>query len=169
MEAFYTLSQLAITIAGFAALFSILKIKDSKWSELDKLNLVRFYVMIELACIIAAFCFLPIIFSGYLSDNNAYRLSFALFFILSIVYHFFWIGRSKRISGKANIGGVSSKIIRLLGNVAGLFAIVNAIGLIGFNYKSNYLALMFLLFIMDLYVFIRLIYFSIGATKKNNL
>ena len=166
MDAFYTLSQLAITMAGFAALFSIIKLQKSEWNELDILNLMRFYVMIELACLIAIYCFLPVIFSGYLSDDNAYRLSFALFFVMWILYRFFMIRRNMKILGKRKFSGLADIIFRLLALIAALFALMNVFGLVGSNYKSNYLSLMLWVLIFNMAIFIRLIYFSINTKGK---
>jgi len=166
MDAFYNLSQLAITMAGFAALFSILKLQKSEWNELDILNLMRFYVMIELACLIAIYCYLPVIFSGYLSDDNAYRLSFALFFVMWIVYLSFTRSRNKRILGKRKFSGISDIIFRLLALIGALFAITNVFGLVGPSYKSNYLSLMLWVLIFNMAIFIRLIYFSINTKVK---
>ena len=40
MDEFYALGEVTITIAGFAALFSILKPQKKTWGDVDKLNLV---------------------------------------------------------------------------------------------------------------------------------
>ena len=61
MEPFYVLGQLSITVAGFAALFSILKPPSKDWNQKDKLNLIRFYIMIELACLVSLFSFFPVL------------------------------------------------------------------------------------------------------------
>ena len=49
MDEFYALGEVTITIAGFAALFSILKPQIKTWDDSDKINLIRFYMMIEFA------------------------------------------------------------------------------------------------------------------------
>ena len=165
MDPFYTLSELAITLTGFAALFSILKSQNTKWDDLDKLNLVRFFVMIELGCLTAILCFAPIILTGYLNEDLAYRVSSFLAFVLLISYNIFALRRHKKISGRIDIGGLSTKIIRLIAILYIIMAILNSLSLVGVNYKSNYLILMVWMFITGLYFFIRLIYFSIHISK----
>ena len=96
MDEFYTLSELAITIAGFAALFSILKQKTEPFELADKLNLIRFYMMIELACMMVILCYTPIILSGYFDSETTYRLSSLVFLILNVFYYFFGTKRNKR-------------------------------------------------------------------------
>ncbi|QIE58746.1 hypothetical protein G5B37_03970 [Rasiella rasia] len=167
MDEFYTLSQLAISIAGFAALFSILKPKTDSYELTDKLNLIRFYVMIELACMVVILCYLPIILLGYFNPEITYKLSFLTFLILSGIYHVFAMKRNKRVSKKINIGGISTIIIRILTIIGFIFAIFNLTGVISSQFRENYLMLIFLIFSMDIYFFIRLIYFSIG--KKADL
>ena len=162
MDEFYTLSQLAISIAGFAALFSVLKPQTESYELDDKLNLIRFYVMIELACLIVILCYIPIILSGYFDSEITYKLSFLTFLILSILHHSFSLKRNRKISGKINIGGTSTKFLRILTIIGFAFAFVNLTGIIGSHFRENYLLLIFLIFTMDIYFFIRLIYFSIS-------
>ena len=162
MDEFYTLSQLAISIAGFAALFSVLKPKTESYELIDKLNLIRFYVMIELACMVVILCYIPIILSGYFDSEITYRLSFLAFLIISVSHHVISMNRNKKLSEKTNIGGISTIILRILTIIGFVFAFVNLIGIIGSHFRENYLLLIFLIFTMDIYFFIRLIYFSIG-------
>jgi hypothetical protein len=97
MDEFYALSQITITIAGFAALFSILKPQKDEWKAIDNINLIRFYMMIELACIISIFSYLPVILLGYFSDEITFRLSFGVLFIFSFLYNAFAIKRLKKL------------------------------------------------------------------------
>lgn len=167
MSEFYTLSQLAISIAGFAALLSILKPKHTKWQRTDKVNLIRFYIMIELACIIATFCFFPIIFSGYLSDECTYRISFTLCFFSLFGYNIFALMRNKRILGQMNFAGNISKVIRLIGILSILFALINSLGYMGTHFRANYLILMYVGFNVSLFHFFRLIYYSIQQDQSD--
>jgi hypothetical protein len=161
MDEFYALSQITITIAGFAALFSILKPRDSEWTDLDKLNLVRFYIMIELACLISIVSFLPIILLGYFNTEISYRLSFFFCFVFFLLYNIYALKRNKRYSGKLDIGGFSTISIMTIGMFLLLFSILSSLNLIGTNYKTNYLILLYILFVINIYFFIRLIYFTI--------
>ena len=160
MDDFYYLAQITATIAGFAALFSILKHKNKDWNEDAKVNLIRFYIMIELACIITVFCFVPIVLSDYFNTELTFRLSFGSHFILSVGYYFFTLKRNKRITGLVNIAGTSTKIVRLFSIMILLFALCGSLDLLGSHYKTNYLVSLILVFIINLYMFLRLIYFS---------
>jgi len=86
MDEFYALSQITISIAGFAALFSILRTNEQQWTDLDKLNLIRFYIMIETACIISILCFIPILLSGYLEDDITFKISSLALVIINLLY-----------------------------------------------------------------------------------
>ena len=168
MDEFYTLSQLAITIAGFAALFSILKQKTGSFELADKINLVRFYMMIELACMMVILCYTPIILSGYFDSETTYRLSSLVLLILNVSYYIFAVKRNKRYSGKKNIGGTTSMILRIVSICGAICAFVNCIGVIGSHFRENYLLLLFVMFIANMYLFIRLIYFSIGQKNTSS-
>lgn len=161
MDEFYALSQVTITIAGFAALFSILRPGESQWTDLDKLNLVRFYMMIEIACLVSIFSFLPIILLGYFNTEITFRLSFGFCFAIFGLYYIYGTIRNKRYSGKLAIGGLSTKIILAIGVLMLLYSLLGSLDLIGHNYKTNYLILLFVCFILNIYLFIRLIYFTV--------
>ena len=161
MYEFFALGEITITIAGFAALFSILRPQKNTWDDSDKLNLIRFYMMIEFACLISIFSFLPVILLGYTNPEVAFRLSFSLFFLIVFPYEIYGIKRNIRYSGKIAIDGTRTVVLLIVWNLMILFALLGALGLFGENYKTNYLILLFLMFVSALYLFIRLIYFSI--------
>ena len=161
MDEFFALGEITITIAGFAALFSILRPQKNTWDDSDKLNLIRFYMMIEFACLISIFSFLPVILLGYTHPEIAFRLSFSLFFLVVFPYEIYGIKRNIRYSGKIAIDGTRTVILLIVWNLMLLFALLGALGLFGENYKTNYLILLFFMFVSALYLFIRLIYFSI--------
>ena len=161
MEVFYSLGEVTITIAGFAALFSILRTQKKTWGDSDKLNLIRFYMMIEFACLISIFSFLPVILLDYTNPDIAFRLSFGLFFLIVFPYEIYGIKRNIRYMGKIAIDGTRTVILLLIWNLLLLFALMGTLDLLGENYKTNYLILLFLMFVSALYLFIRLIYFSI--------
>ena len=161
MDEFYALGEVTITIAGFAALFSILKPQKKTWEFLDKSNLIRFYMMIEFACLISVFSFLPVILFGYFNPEITFRLSFGLLFFITFPYMIYGNIRNKRYTGKVLFGGIVTVILLTIWNLMILFALMGALDLLGENYKTNYLILLFLMFVSDLYLFIRLIYFSI--------
>lgn len=160
MDDFYYLAQITTTIAGFAALFSILKHTSKNWNNETKVNLIRFYIMIELACIITVFCFVPIVLFDYFSEDVTFRLSFGSYFLLSLLYYLFALRRNRRITGLVNIAGTSTKIVRLFSISILIFALCGALDLLGTHYKTNYLISLILVFIINLYMFLRLIYFS---------
>ena len=164
MDEFYVLAQLSITIAGFAALFSILKPSKIEWTDLDKLNLVRFYVMIEMACLISIYSFLPIILLGFLNEETSFRISFGFGFLTWPIYLLYIFKRNKRFSGKIAIGGLSSAIMQAIGISVILYCLIGSLNYLGNNYKTNYLISIFIFFIIDLWLFIRLIY---GTIRKN--
>ena len=161
MEVFYALGEVSITIAGFAALFSILRSQKKTWDDFDKLNLIRFYMMVEFACMISIFSFLPVILLGYFNPEIAFRLSFGLFFLIVFPYEIYGIKRNIRYSGKIAIDGTRTVILLIIWNIMILFALMGALNFLGENYKTNYLTLLVLMFVSALYLFIRLIYFSI--------
>ena len=161
MDEFFALGEITITIAGFAALFSILRPQKNTWDDSDKLNLIRFYMMIEFACLISIFSFLPVILLGYTNPEVAFRLSFSLFFLVVFPYEVYGIKRNIRYSGKIAIDGTRTVVLLLVWNLMIIFSLLGALGLFGENYKTNYLILLFLMFVSALYLFIRLIYFSI--------
>lgn len=161
MDVFYSLGEVTITIAGFAALFSILRPQKKTWNEFDIYNLIRFYMMIEFACLISIFSFLPVLLLGYVNPEIAFRLSFCIYFLVVFPYIIFGMKRAKRLSGKIAINGTRTVILLIIWNLMTLYAVMGALDLIGENYKTNYLTLLFLMFISALYLFIRLIYFSI--------
>jgi len=161
MDEFFALGEITITIAGFAALFSILRPQKNTWDDSDKLNLIRFYMMIEFACLISIFSFLPVILLGYTNPEVAFRLSFSLFFLVVFPYEIYGIKRNIRYSGKIAIDGTRTVVLLIVWNLMILFSLLGALGLFGENYKTNYLILLFLMFVSALYLFIRLIYFSI--------
>lgn len=161
MEVFYALGEVSITIAGFAALFSILRPQKKTWDEFDRYNLTRFYMMIEFGCLTSAFCFLPVILLGYFNPEIAFRISFGLYFLVIVPYIIFGLRRVKRLSGKIAINGIRTIILLIIWHIMALFSAMGALDLLGENYKTNYLTLLFLMFVSALYLFIRLIYFSI--------
>lgn len=161
MDEFYALSQVTITIAGFAALFSILRPRESQWTDLDKLNLIRFYMMIEIACLISIFSFLPVILGGYFNTEVTFRLSFGFCFLIFGLYYIYGTKRNKRYSGKVAIGGVSTSIILAIGVFLLVFSFLGSLNGLGDNYKTNYLVVLFICFVMNIYLFIRLIYFTV--------
>ena len=161
MDVFYSLGEVTITIAGFAALFSILKPQKKNWDNLDIFNLIRFYMMIEFACLISIFCFLPVILLGYFSPEIGFRLSFGLYFLIVFPYEIYGMKRAKRLSGKIAINGIRTVILLIIWSIMILYAFLGALDFLGENYKTNYLILLFLMFVSALYLFIRLIYFSI--------
>ena len=63
--------------------------------------------------------------------------------------------------GKIAIDGTRTVILLLIWNLLLLFALMGTLDLLGENYKTNYLILLYLMFVSALYLFIRLIYFSI--------
>jgi hypothetical protein len=89
MDVFYSLGEVTITIAGFAALFSILRPQKKTWNEFDIYNLIRFYMMIEFACLISIFSFLPVLLLGYVNPEIAFRLSFCIYFLVVFPYIIF--------------------------------------------------------------------------------
>ncbi len=161
MDEFYALSQITITIAGFAALFSILKPQKGEWKDIDNINLVRFYMMIELACIVSIFSYLPVILLGYFSNEITFRLSFGILFIISFLYDIFAI---KRVKKRLKISPTGRKakfsLLIIIGLLFLLFELLGAVNCLGSNYKTNYLIILFSKFILNVYFFIRLIYFS---------
>ncbi len=161
MDEFYALGEVTITIAGFAALFSILKPQKKTWDDSDKSNLIRFYMMIEFACLISIFSFLPVILFGYFNPEITFRLSFGVTFLITFPFMIYGTKRNKRLTGKVLINGVTTAILIIIWSLMILFALMGALDLLGENYKTNYLILLFLMFVSDLYLFIRLIYFSI--------
>ena len=161
MDEFFALGEITITIAGFAALFSILRSQKKTWDDFDKLNLIRFYMMIEFACLISIFSFLPVILLGYFSSEIVFRLSFGLYFLVIFPYEIYGIKRNIRYSGKIAVDGIRTVILLVIWNLLILYALLGALDLLGENYKTNYLILLFLMFVSALYLFIRLIYFSI--------
>ena len=161
MDVFYVLGEVTITIAGFAALFSILRPQKKIRDEFDIYNLIRFYTMIEFACIISIFSFLPVLLLGYTNPEIAFRLSFSLYFLVVFPYMIFGMKRNKRLSGKIAINGIRTVILLIIWDLMILYAVMGALDLLGENYKTNYLTLLFLMFVSALYLFIRLIYFSI--------
>ena len=161
MDEFYSLGEITITIAGFAALFSILRPQKKTWGHSDKANLIRFYMMIEFACIISIFCFLPVILLGFFKTEIAFRLSSGLFCLAVIPYEIYAIKRPIRYTGKIELAGGTTVTLIIIWNLIILYALLGALDLLGDSYRTNYLIFLFLFFISDLFLFIRLIYFSI--------
>ena len=161
MDVFYALGEITITIAGFAALFSVLKPQKKSWEYADKLNLIRFYMMIEFACIISVFSFIPVILLDYTNPEIAFRISFSLFFLVVLPYEIFGIKRNIRYCGKAAIDGKRTVFLLVIWNLVLIFSLLGALDIIGENYRTNYLILLFIMFVSALYLFIRLIYFSV--------
>ncbi len=157
MDEFYALSQITITIAGFAALFSILKPQKGEWKDIDNINLVRFYMMIELACIVSIFSYLPVILLGYFSNEITFRLSFGILFI---IYNIFAIKRVKKRMKIWRAGRGAKLFLLIIMMLLLLFEFLGAINCLGSNYKTNYLIALFSKFILNIYFFIRLIHFS---------
>ncbi len=161
MDEFYALSQITITIAGFAALFSILKPQKGEWKDIDNINLVRFHMMIELACIVSIFSYLPVILLGYFSNEITFRLSFGILFIFSFIYNIFAIKRLKKLLNISSTGGKARfYFLIFIGLLFPLFELLGAVNYLGSNYKTNYLIVLFSKFILNIFFFIRLIYFS---------
>lgn len=161
MEEFYALGEITISIAGFAALFSILRPGHKNWTVRDNLNLIRFYMMIEVASIITIFSFLPVILLGYLDVEAGFRVSSGLYLLIMIFYQVFALNRNKRHSGRITIGGKITVIVILYMHIIMIFALLQSLGFLGVNYKTNYLVLLFATFIFNIYLFIRLIYFTV--------
>ncbi|MBC2840076.1 hypothetical protein [Robiginitalea sp. SC105] len=161
MEEFYALGEITISIAGFAALFSILRPGHKNWTVRDSLNLIRFYMMIEVASIITIFSFLPVILQGYFEIETSFRVSSGLYLLTMILYQVFALKRNKRHSGKIAIGGNITVIVILYTHVIMVFALLQTLGFLGNNHKTNYLVLLFATFIFNIYLFIRLIYFTV--------
>jgi hypothetical protein len=118
-------------------------------------------MMIEFACLISIFSFLPVLLLGYVNPEIAFRLSFGLFFIIVFPYEIYGMKRNIRYMGKIAIDGTRTVILLIIWNLLLLFALMETLDLLGENYKTNYLILLFLMFVSALYLFIRLIYFSI--------
>jgi hypothetical protein len=116
MDVFYSLGEVTITIAGFAALFSILRPQKKTWNEFDIYNLIRFYMMIEFACLISIFSFLPVLLLGYVNPEIAFRLSFCIYFLVVFPYIIFGMKRAKRLSGKIAINGTRTVILLIIWN-----------------------------------------------------
>ncbi|MBT3208123.1 MAG: hypothetical protein HN704_04415 [Bacteroidetes bacterium] len=167
MDELLTLSELSVTIAGFAALFSILNPKIEKWTELDKVNLIRFYMMVELACIVAVFCIIPVVLKGYLEPETTFRSVSVLHFFTMIVYNYAALVRNKKHLRKLNIAGFSTVVIRILAIVIIVIALLNGLGTFKSYYRESYMFNMYLIFVVDIYFFLRLLYFSIGIKKVN--
>jgi len=166
MEEFYVLSQLAIATAGFAALASLLKPKSEK-TDLDyKLNLARFYVMIELAVTVAAFGFLPAVISSFLPEGLSFRISSAIFLIFFLLIYKVVINRNKKLSGKVNIGGMHTIIMRVLALISMLILLIISFGFVKPFYKESYLVALYIIFLLSLNLFYRLIINSVGANKN---
>lgn len=161
MEEYYVLCELAITTAGFAALASLIKPKSSELNLASRVNLVRFYIMIEFAVTVCAFGFLPIVLNGFLDEELNYRISSGLFFIFAIPMYKYALNRNKRLSGKINIGGVHSKVLRIIALTALLISLINAIGLLKPYYSESYLAALYIIFLLSLNLFYRLIINSV--------
>ena len=85
-------------------------------------------------------------------------------FIIFLLYNIYAFKRNKSYSGKLAIGGLSTKIIATIGILLLFLSLLGALDFIGSNYKTNYLALLFVLFMVNAYFFIRLIYFTV---RKN--
>ncbi len=161
MGEFYALSQISFTIAGFAALFSILKINKGDWTNLDKLNLIRFYVMIELACLVSIYSFFPIILTGYFNTEISFRLSFGLCSAMISLYMIYSLRRNKKYSNKIAISGLPTIFFLAIVILLLVFALLGTFDFIGNKYKTNYLVLLFVMFMQNIYLFIRLIYFTV--------
>lgn len=127
MDEFYSLGEITITIAGFAALFSILKLQKKTWGDLDRVNLIRFYMMIEFACLISIFCFLPVILLGCFKIEIAFRLSSGLFCTVVIPYEIYAIKRNIRYTGKIELAGGTTVTLIIIWNLIILFALPVAI------------------------------------------
>ncbi|MBT3208124.1 MAG: hypothetical protein HN704_04420 [Bacteroidetes bacterium] len=165
MEELLTLSELSVTIAGFAALFSILNPKVEKWTDLDKVNLVRFYMMVELACIVAVFCVIPVVLKGYFDEDTTFRSASALHCFVMVSYNIAALVRNKKYFGKLNITKISTTIIRILAVVIIAISFLNGSGIFESHYRENYMFNLYLIFCVDIYFFLRLLYFTVG--KRN--
>ncbi len=123
MDEFYALGEVTITIAGFAALFSILKPQKKTWGDSDKSNLIRFYMMIEFACLISIFCFLPVILSGYFNTEITFRLTFGLYFLVTFPFMIYGTKRNKRLTGKVLINGITTAILIIIWSLMILYSV----------------------------------------------
>ena len=59
MENLRTIAEIAITIASFSALIPLFRQNKLKWEFEDKVNLIRFYSMLEISVILIVCCYLP--------------------------------------------------------------------------------------------------------------
>jgi hypothetical protein len=168
METLHTLAEVTITIVGFAALFSILKVKKGKWNDRAKWNLIRFYSMIEFGVILMFFCFLPIILSGFLDTQLAFRISSILLLVGIILLIILTFKRNNKLKCASYNSAISTKILFFAGFVILITDFLNVFGILGTNLEANYLAIMFCLLIYSLYFFVRLIYFSIDKPGIEN-
>jgi len=166
MEEYYILCQLAITTAGFAALASLIKPKSQSLDLGYKLNLVRFYIMIEFAVTVAAFGFLPIVLMGFLDEELNFRISSGILFAFAVPLYKYTMNRNKALSGTVNIGGMHTKVTRIFGLTAILILLINAIGLLKPYYSESYLAALYIIFLLSLNLFYRLIINSVKQHPK---
>jgi len=158
METLRTLAEVTITIAGFAALATLLRVSKSDWKFHDNVNLIAFYIMIETSAINTAVCFIPIVISNYLTLPLTFRVSAGIFFFINITYAIFLVRRIMKLFGKLNPTGLESIILWIVYFASLIFILFTALGLLGTNYQGNFIAIIFINLIFCLFFFLRLIY-----------
>ena len=167
MQDFHSLSQITITIAGFAALFSLLEPEVDTSSVDYKINVIRFFMMVELACTVTLFCFLPIILISYFPGEHTFRVSSGIYFLANVGYFIYCIRRNNHLLGKVAIDGISTKIIIAVSICLAALGLYNSSGLYGSNYQETYTLIVFLTFLFNSYFFLRLIRFAINVESHS--
>ena len=160
-ENFHSLSQIAITIAGFAALFSLLEDRKVSKSLAYRVNLIRFFMMVELACMIAFFCFLTIIVVSYYPTEDTFKTLSWFYIPVNLGYLKICLDRNVALTNKRIIDGNNTRAVIIFSVLFALLALYNAVGYHGSNYQETYTLILFLTFLFNLYFFLRLIQFSI--------
>ena len=168
METLRNLSEISITVAGFSALITLFQNKDGNWGSNEKNNLNRLYIMVEMSLLNCSSCYLPILFSGYISEAVSYRISSAIITVLLLVYFLYVINRNKRLTGTSNPGGKGTIMIKAVSSVTIAFCFINALGVLKADVGSNYTVIMFLMLTTNFYFFLRIIYSSIRIPSQDN-
>lgn len=164
IETLRNIAEVAITIVGFSALITLFQEKKVNWEDEDKLNLIRFYYMIDFGVLLIIFCYMPILLSNYFGLDIACRIALILFGFTTIVYYWFTAKRHKRIMGKKMKGNITL-IFRLIAIFGVCFSFVVALGYIGSKYQANYLVIILGLLSSALTFFVRLIYFTVKPSQ----
>lgn len=158
METLRTMSEIGVTIAGFATLATILQKPKSNWELEDTIKLIYFYTMIEIGVLQVLFCYIPIILSYYYGDPFAFRLSTALGFVIHVLYFAFLLKRSKSMINKYIPDGIEIRILFSLETAAIVYILFAAIGVLGTNYEGNYVVIVLINLTFSLYLFLKVIY-----------